>query len=1083
VGYGPQELADGLYKIESAGFHGAQGLAVLKAAAQGAKADGASLASTGDALTTVLTDMGKKAPPAADAMSMMVTAVGQGKMTMEEFASSIHSVLPNASAAGLSFAQVAGAVATMTAQGISADQATQNLNHTIVKLQAPTASMIQQMASYGVNANDLTKNLGKNGLTGTMDILSQAILSHMGPAGETLRSAFNQSKAAAQDAARMFSLLPPAAAKVADAYAKGSMSLGDYRKALKALPADQAALVQQYTASETAAKGFGQQLRSGKQDAQTFSAAMYSMLGDQTGLQVALHLTGDNMSTFKGNVAQIGKASADSSGNVKDWGEVQKTFNQQLSEAKSTVEALGVKLGMALIPKIQDVIKVVSEVINWFSKHQAIAKALAAVIGGVLIVAIAAYTISMIEAAAATIAATWPILAIIAAVALVVVGIVELATHWSEVWDFIKSIAEDAYHFLDGIWHDIDGATRDTWGAIEGFFLDLWHAIDNALRTAWNAIENFFLDLWHAIDSALRTAWGSVEQFFIRLWHDIDWAIRTAWNEIEQFFASIWHGIDNVIRSIWNGLRDFLSTEWTGISRIASALWGAVETVITTIWGDLKAGVEAVWNLLKGFLTDEWNGFAKIGSTLWGAVVSGITGAWDGLSSGAKKVWSEVKGFFTDGVNGIIDIINVFIKALDVIPGVSIKELSHVGGGGGAAATGAPTATGTGGAQGGMKHFETGGVMPTGGGFKTNGAAAIVGEGNPAHPEFVIPTDPKYRGNALGLLSSLIGHVGLPQFASGGVLGWAEGAASSVGSTVGGVAGDIGGALSGLKKLTGQALADAAGPIINAAASVAKAGVGAFGFPIQQLGDWGIDSLAGAAKSLIQSVGASQAASSGSGGGGGGTPVSAIPTGAHLSMIQQALGMAGVPDTPGNESAVNTIVTHESGWNPNAQNNWDSNAAKGDPSRGLMQTIMSTFQAYALPGYNTNIFDPVSNLIAGIRYAVSRYGSLGGVPGVAAVGGGGAYVGYDTGGVLRPGSTLAMNLTGNDEFVFTPDQVRAMAHIGVTNGGAPGAGAAPTVNFTREIVIQSDVSQQTLGKLNALLDEHDRQLVHQLQGL
>lgn len=66
----------------------------------------------------------------------------------------------------------------------------------------------------------------------------------------------------------------------------------------------------------------------------------------------------------------------------------------------------------------------------------------------------------------------------------------------------------------------------------------------------------------------------------------------------------------------------------------------------------------------------------------------------------------------------------------------------------------------------------------------------------------------------------------------------------------------------------------------------------------------------------------------------------------------------------------------ESGGNPNAINNWDINAINGTPSKGLMQVIDPTFRAYAMPGYDKNIYDPLSNMLASIRYAVSTYGSL-----------------------------------------------------------------------------------------------------------
>jgi hypothetical protein len=71
----------------------------------------------------------------------------------------------------------------------------------------------------------------------------------------------------------------------------------------------------------------------------------------------------------------------------------------------------------------------------------------------------------------------------------------------------------------------------------------------------------------------------------------------------------------------------------------------------------------------------------------------------------------------------------------------------------------------------------------------------------------------------------------------------------------------------------------------------------------------------------------------------------------------------------------------------------NSNAQAGHPSKGLMQTIDSTFQANMLPGHG-NVYNPVDNIVAGVRYALSRYGSIGNVPGIVAVHSGHAYVGY-----------------------------------------------------------------------------------------
>jgi hypothetical protein len=129
-------------------------------------------------------------------------------------------------------------------------------------------------------------------------------------------------------------------------------------------------------------------------------------------------------------------------------------------------------------------------------------------------------------------------------------------------------------------------------------------------------------------------------------------------------------------------------------------------------------------------------------------------------------------------------------------------------------------------------------------------------------------------------------------------------------------------------------------------------------------------------------------------GNGSDTVVGTVPEGDRKALIEKALILAGQEPSETNLAAVNTIIEHESGWNAEAYNGWDSNAEAGTPSQGLMQTIPSTFEQYAAKGHNTNILDPLQNIAAGINYAVARYGSLQNVPGIVELASGGRYVGY-----------------------------------------------------------------------------------------
>ncbi len=112
-----------------------------------------------------------------------------------------------------------------------------------------------------------------------------------------------------------------------------------------------------------------------------------------------------------------------------------------------------------------------------------------------------------------------------------------------------------------------------------------------------------------------------------------------------------------------------------------------------------------------------------------------------------------------------------------------------------------------------------------------------------------------------------------------------------------------------------------------------------------------------------------------------------------ICSAEHALEQHGVSRALLSTNAAYIVVQHESGANPHAYNGWDSNAAAGHPSEGIAQVIGPTFQAYALPGHH-NIWNPVDNMIAAFRYAISRYGSMNNIPGVAAVRQGGSYMGY-----------------------------------------------------------------------------------------
>ena len=112
-----------------------------------------------------------------------------------------------------------------------------------------------------------------------------------------------------------------------------------------------------------------------------------------------------------------------------------------------------------------------------------------------------------------------------------------------------------------------------------------------------------------------------------------------------------------------------------------------------------------------------------------------------------------------------------------------------------------------------------------------------------------------------------------------------------------------------------------------------------------------------------------------------------------ICHAERVLEQHGTPRSRLSTGAAYIVVQHESGGNPHAYNGWDINAAQGHPSKGIAQVIGPTFHAYRLHGYG-DIWNPVDNMVAAFRYAISRYGSMNNIPGVVAVRQGGSYTGY-----------------------------------------------------------------------------------------
>jgi Phage-related minor tail protein len=386
-------LSAGAYYAESAGFHGARALGVTKAAAEGAQAEGADLPTVTNALTTVLTDYGMTSSNAGtqgklaiQGMNEIIAAVGQGKMTTQGLAGALPQVLPTAKLAHLSLPQVLGSLAQMTAEGMSPDQAAQDLSHTIGHVQTQTQGQSSMLQMLGINPNQLSTSMGKQGISGVVGEVDSAIAKHTDPkTGMVSLDVMNQSKLAVQSAREAIGVLPKSLQSVAEGYLTGKVSRADWyglTGTKSTLPATDVNLLNQFGTIANKAMGLSDLVKSGMGDKITQSAALKAAMGDATGQKTAAMLGGENLQDTKDKVDAVGASAKHTGDNIDNWNLITKQFGFQLGSAEQAVKAIGIEAGTALLPDATTALHGLGDIGSFLAKNQQLTKELTIGLGG-----------------------------------------------------------------------------------------------------------------------------------------------------------------------------------------------------------------------------------------------------------------------------------------------------------------------------------------------------------------------------------------------------------------------------------------------------------------------------------------------------------------------------------------------------------------------------------------------------------------------------------------------------------------------------------------------------------------------------
>jgi TP901 family phage tail tape measure protein len=178
---GPNELAEAMFFITSAGARGSKAIRILEASARAAAAGLGETKVVADAVTSAVNAYGEENLSAAKSTDILVATVREGKAAAEEIAGAIGPVLPIATQLGVTFDQVGATIAALTRVGLNASESQVALKATLNALSKPGKEAVdtleelsQQNLGVALSFDDVRKVLREDGLIAALQLLQDA---------------------------------------------------------------------------------------------------------------------------------------------------------------------------------------------------------------------------------------------------------------------------------------------------------------------------------------------------------------------------------------------------------------------------------------------------------------------------------------------------------------------------------------------------------------------------------------------------------------------------------------------------------------------------------------------------------------------------------------------------------------------------------------------------------------------------------------------------------------------------------------------------------------------------------------------
>ncbi|MDA2272706.1 phage tail tape measure protein [Bacillus thuringiensis] len=341
-------------------------------------------------------------------------------------------------------------------------------------------------------------------------------------------------------------------------------------------------------------------------------------------------------------------------------------FQKALRETQAALEPLGKKfaeLAKDILPPIVDGVKAV---MDWFSKLSEADQTLLIVMGAlstafiILTPIVAALAVSF----GALNLAFLPVIATIAAVSLVITGIIMLIKNWGAITDWLSEKWSEFKDWFGELWDSIVQTCEDAWSSTVDYFSGAWSDFLNMANEFFEPIGQFFADLWTGISDTASEIWTGITDYFSESWSSFIELADSILSPLGEFFSGLWTGIVETATSIWDQLKTAWQETWDTILTVLDPIISAVSTVLEAGWLLIQAGAQIAWAAISQYIIQPIQEAYDWISAQIGELVTWLSTQWELIKAAAQVAWGLFKQYIIQPVQEAWDWVKEQIGAL-----------------------------------------------------------------------------------------------------------------------------------------------------------------------------------------------------------------------------------------------------------------------------------------------------------------------------------------------------------------------------------------------------------------------------------